>query len=94
MNTPDDDQIHKREKAIAATRDAFPCNTYGAMSTSILLCDICGHDEEAHIDKAHDEALELDDERDAVRARNKHRRENCFCHISPPCSNCEQIEEE
>lgn len=62
MNTRTDDEISKREDQIRAAREAAPCNRFGAMSKSIPLCDLCGWDFDAHIDKAHDEALELDAE--------------------------------
>ena len=58
-DTPDDFAIAARADQLRATRDQFPCDEYDEMSKSIPLCERCGHDEDAHIDQAHDEAKEL-----------------------------------
>ncbi len=61
-DTADDCAVYSRLDAIRASREPFPCGDFGAMSKSIPLCDLCGWDEDAHIDAAHELALEMDDE--------------------------------
>jgi len=63
MTNNEDVQITLREDEIKANREPFPCIRYGALNKSIELCDLCGWDFDAHLNRAHDDASEEDGER-------------------------------
>jgi hypothetical protein len=50
------------ERIAERHRMAHPCWGFEALSKSVLICE-CGHDEDAHMDRAHAYALEMDAER-------------------------------